>query len=181
MTGPNTIRPIIQRLIGRISGANGGNAGAELALILPLLLVLLFAGLEAGNFIWTQHKLVEAVRDGARYASRLDLADFCPAFAPAVQDRIKLITRTGQLADAAARPVVPGWTADMVTVTVTCDAFVKTGIYADMSDGTKGPIVVVAAANVPYSSLFHVLGAIEPDRTRPVLMGARSSAAVIGL
>lgn len=158
-----------------------GNAGAELALLLPLLLVLLFVGLEAGHFIWTQHKLAEAVRNGARYASRLDIGEFCPTFSTLARDRIVLVTRTGQLNDSAAKPLVPGWTADEVTVTVTCDAFVKTGIYADMSDGTKGPLVTVAAKDVPYPSLFHELGAVEMDSAQPLKLGAKSSAAVIGL
>ena len=44
-----------------------GSASVEFALMLPLLLILLFGGIEAGHFVWTQHKLAEAVRDGARY------------------------------------------------------------------------------------------------------------------
>ncbi|MDE2620103.1 MAG: pilus assembly protein [Sphingomonadales bacterium] len=158
-----------------------GNAGAEFALLLPLLLVLLFVGLEAGHFIWTQHKLAEAVRNGARYASRLDLAEVCPTFGSTVRDRVALVTRTGQLTDAAAKPLVPGWTDAEVSVTVTCDAFVRTGIYADMSDGTRGPLVTVEARNVPYPSLFHALGAVELDPTAPLKLSARASAAVIGL
>ena len=158
-----------------------GNAGAELALILPLLLLLLFVGLEAGHFIWTQHKLAEAVRNGARYAARLDIAEVCPTFGSTVRDRIALVTRTGQLADTAAKPLVPGWTDAEVSVTITCDAFVKTGIYADMSDGTRGPLVTVEAKDVPYPSLFHALGAVELDPAKPLKLSARASAAVIGL
>jgi len=165
----------------RFVSDRSGNAGAELALLLPLLLVLLFVGLEAGHFIWTQHKLAEAVRNGARYASRLDIDEFCPTFSTLARDRIVLVTRTGQLDDSAAKPLVPGWTSGEVTVTVTCDAFVKTGIFADMSDGTKGPLITVMAKDVPYPSLFHELGAVELDRTKPLKLGAKASAAVIGL
>ena len=40
-----------------------GAAAVEMVLLVPLLLVLLFGGLEAGHFIWTEHKLIEGVRE----------------------------------------------------------------------------------------------------------------------
>lgn len=153
-----------------------GNAGAEMALMLPLLLLLLFVGLEAGHFIWTQHKLTEAVRNGARYASRLDVVQVCPEFDAGALARIKLLTRTGQLSDSAAKALVPGWTEDQVTISRFCGAFVETGIYSDLH-GEKAPLVSVQAKDVPYSSLFGVLGVIDPD----IKLNARSNAAVIGL
>ncbi|HMO67131.1 MAG TPA: TadE/TadG family type IV pilus assembly protein [Novosphingobium sp.] len=158
-----------------------GAAAAELALILPFLLALLFGGFEAGNFIWTHHKLVTAVRDRARFASRMDVQAVCngatPVMSAPLRDRIVLLTRTGQIDDANARPRVPDWEAGQVTVTVSCRAFAATGIYENL--GEAGPVVTVEATGVPYRSLFGRLGIIEAaDEAR---MTARSSAAVIGI
>jgi Flp pilus assembly protein TadG len=61
-------------LLDRFARNTAASASVEFALMVPMLVVLLFGGAEAGHFVWTQHKLVEAVRDGARYASRLPVA-----------------------------------------------------------------------------------------------------------
>lgn len=154
-------------------------ASVEMALLLPLLVALLFGSLEAGHFVWTQHKLVEAVRDGARYASRLQVDHVCNGatsiLTTADSDTVKLLTRTGQVANTSAGPVVPGWTAAQVSVTVNCEAFVNTGIYTDY--GAAGPIVTVAATGVTYPALFGGLGVL----TRNITLTAKSNAAVIGL
>lgn len=156
-----------------------GSAAVELVLMLPLMLLLLFGSFEAGNFIWSHHKLVEAVRNGARFASRLDVPAVCdgttPVISPTTVDEIKLLTRTGQIGDAAQRPLVIGWTDDQIDVTVSCGAFVDTGIYSELEGA--GPVVTVTATGVPYPSLFDWLGIFNPD----IRMTARSSAAVIGL
>jgi hypothetical protein len=152
-----------------------------MALILPFLLALLFGGFEAGNFIWTHHKLVTGVRDGARFASRMDVQEVCngaTAVMPAqMRDRIILLTRTGQIDDINARPRVPGWEPGQVSVDVDCQAFAATGIYENL--GEAGPVVTVEAVGVPYRSLFGRLGIIEADGA--ARMTARSSAAVIGI
>lgn len=152
-----------------------GAAAFELALLLPLALILLFGGFEAGHFIWTQHKLTEAVRNGARYASRLPVENLCGGAASSAIGDIKRVTRTGQLADASANAQIPGWTDGQVSVTIACEGFVDTGIYEDL--GKAGPLVTVEAVGVPYPSLFGTLGVIDPDIT----MTAHSSAAVTGL
>ena len=155
-----------------------GASATELALMLPLLLVLMFVGVEGGHIIWTQHKLTEAVRDGARFASRLPVDAYCisgsPVTSPGTIAEIKRVTRTGQLATDGA-VAVPGWSEDEVAVEVACAAFVNTGIYRDLD--TAGPIVTVRAHSVSYPSLFGRLGVIDPTIT----MTARSSAPVIGL
>ena len=55
-----------------------GAVAAEMALVTPMLIVLMFAGFEAGHFLWSEHKAVEGVRAGVRYASRLPLTEVCP-------------------------------------------------------------------------------------------------------
>jgi len=158
-----------------------GAAAVEMALLVPLLVLLLFGGFEAGHFIWTQHKLVEAVRDGARFAGRLNINQLCDGgtmvMTSATEDSIKLITRTGQLASTTAQPKVAGWSDAEVAVTVQCNAaeFVDTGIYTEL--GSNGPIVRVSAEDVPYPSLFHSLGIIDTT----FALSASSNAPVIGL
>lgn len=162
----------------RFLADHAGAAAAEMALILPFVLVLLFGGLEAGNFIWTHHKLVQGVRDGARFASRIEVQQVCRNGAVILDaDRIadiKRITRTGQLTDADARPRIIGWDDAEVSVDVECNAFVDTGIYRELDE--RGPLVTVSAT-VPYPSLFGLFGILGPQYR----MTAQSRAAVIGL
>lgn len=156
-----------------------GAAATEFALILPMLLIVLFGGSEAGHFVWTQHKLTEAVRNGARFAARLQVNQVCDGPTSVLTgtdlNNIQLLTRTGQLADAQARPVVRGWTDSQVDVEVSCESYVATGIYSDL--GAAGPILTVRAENVPYPYLFGTLGSLGGS----IVLNAKSSAAVIGL
>ena len=167
------------RGVGRLHREQRGSAGAEFALVLPMLLVLLFAGLEAGHFIWTQHKLAEGVRDGARFAARMNINDVCgtSSVVDPIKAQVRLLTRTGQLADANARPRVPGWTDGQVVVDFpgNCQAFMPTGIYSDL--GRNGPLVTVTATNVAYPSLFQSLGVLSST----IQLTAKSNAAVTGL
>lgn len=153
-------------------------AATEFALILPMLIVVMFGGSEAANFVWTQHKLTEGVRDGVRYASRLNINRVCNGATSVLADpelsNIKRITRTGQIA-TGHKQTVPGWTDAQVSVVVACQAYVNTGIYSNL-DGA-GPIVTVSAQNVAYPSLFERLGNIQ----RTVSLNAKASTAVIGI
>ncbi len=54
------------RALRRLMGSNGGAAAAEMALVTPLLLIIMAGGLEVGNYFMDEHRLVKAVRDGAR-------------------------------------------------------------------------------------------------------------------
>ncbi|MFM5949600.1 MAG: TadE/TadG family type IV pilus assembly protein [Novosphingobium sp.] len=156
-----------------------GSASVEFALILPLLILLLFMGSEAGHFVWTQHKLTEGVRNGVRYASRLPIDKLCDGPTSVLADpelsEVVQITRTGRAGDGQALATVPGWTAGTVSVTVSCEAFVDTGIYTNLD--ARGPIVTVRAMNVPYPSLFKALGQL-PGTIR---LNATANTAGIGL
>jgi Flp pilus assembly protein TadG len=164
-------------MIGRFLRNRKASASAEFALSLPMMLALMFGGFEAGHYFWTEHKLVKAVRDGARYASRLPVEDLCDGanvvMSTAILTNIQNVTATGTLGGTA--PKVPGWDPDDVTVTVGCQDFVATGIYTGL--GEAGPMVTVATGGVTYPSLFNGLGFI--DSTFQV--GAHSSAAVVGI
>ena len=56
-----------------------GAAAAEMALILPLVLTMMFATFEGAWYLVCEHRVIKGVRDAARYAARLDRAQFtCP-------------------------------------------------------------------------------------------------------
>lgn len=148
-----------------------------MALVTPMLLTLMFGGFEAGHFLWSEHKAIEGVRAGVRYASRLPITTVCPASGTvpsSVVDNIKNVTRTGKLATNAA-PIVPGWTNAQVTVTFRCGTYLSTGIYATL--GGQGATVTVASNNLYYPSIFKTLGVIDATYK----LNAWSSAAVIGI
>ena len=150
-----------------------GTAAAEFVLALPMMLALMIGAMEAGHYFWTQHKIVKSVRDGVRYAARLDVADLCANDAQTLTD-IRNVTATGQVPGGGI-PKVPGWNPANVVVTISCDSFVSTGIYSDL--GEKGPLVTVASSAVPYPSLFDALGFIDGK----FALSAQSSTAVMGV
>lgn len=170
-------------MIARYLNDDRGSPSAEFALMLPALIVLLFGGFEAGNFMWTQHKLVTAVREGARYASRLPIENFCNGTAEnldtTAETAIKTLTVTGLLPDAQgspqARARVQGWTINDVIVQPDCDGFAATGIYTQL--GHAGPTVRVSTGSVAYPSLLNGLGVLD----NAIRLAARSDSAVIGI
>jgi hypothetical protein len=174
--------------------AQGGSAASEFALTLPMMLVLLFGGMEAGHFVWTQHKLAEAVRDGARYAGRIPMNSVCEGtdevLSQQTRDDIILLTRTGQVVNPDAPPKVPGWTADEVTVEPNCanTAFMDTGLYSEYAatyPGAKGPVLVVSADDVAYPWMFRLLGSmmsgITGNGTNPLDIGLQASSISPGI
>jgi Flp pilus assembly protein TadG len=160
---------MIRRFLLNRSGA----AAAEFVLTLPMMFALMFGAMEAGHFFWTQHKIVKSVRDGVRYATRLDVNDLCANDAQALAD-IRSVTATGQVA-AGGLPKVPGWNPANVTVSVSCDSFVDTGIYSDL--GQKGPLVTVSSSAVRYPSILARLGFIDDS----FHLSAQASSAVMGI
>ena len=113
------------------------------------------------------------MRDGARFASRLDIGRLC-AGDTALEAEIQNITATGQLA-AGGTSKVPDWESADVQVVIECDEFVDTGIYADLGEG--GPMVTVDSGPVAYPSILSGLGFIDDT----INLSARSSAAVMGI
>jgi Flp pilus assembly protein TadG len=152
-----------------------GNAAAEMALVLPLLLVLMFGTFELGHYFYSEHIVQKAVRDAARYASRLPITNY-PACVPTAgaEQQIRRVARTGA-PDGSTSARLRGWTADsMTTVTVVCDTSgTYAGIYTVYPFPDGVPTVTVAAT-VPYMSLFGALGLGNPSLN----MRAESEAAV---
>lgn len=154
-----------------------GTAAAEMALVMPILIVLMFGSFELGNYFLSEHVVVKAVRDGARYASRRSFSDFtCPnTLSGDVVDKVRNITRTGQLSGGTGR--LSNWTdGTTITVSLNCTAITGgnySGIYKGM---TNLPRVKVSAV-VPYNSLFNDLGFTSSTLS----LRAESEAAVMGL
>ena len=134
-----------------------GAAAAEMALMIPVLLIFMFVGFEAGHYFYTEHKVIKAVREGARYGGRLSWANFpCGgAISGTAESQIITVTRTGTTDDTAP-PRVPGMETSDITVSFTCDAsYVDSGIFKGKSGGA--PILLVQA-RTGYNSLFGQLG-----------------------
>lgn len=163
--------------------AREGSAAAEMALVAPMLIGLMFGSFELGNYFMSEHAVAKAVRDGARFASRLPASTYiCPAggadgsagsfatgtAAVLAQSQIKNVTRTGSIVDDPVNvpPRLRYWTAAQesaplpngspITLTVTCRlASTYTGIFS----GIEGNVpVITVAANVHYPSLLGQLG-----------------------
>jgi hypothetical protein len=148
-----------------------GAAASEMALMLPMLLAIMFGGFEAGHYFYTEQKIIKAVRDGARFAGRLQWASFpCDgSIDPTSESDIVNVTRTGTL-DDQADPRIAGWDADLIVVTYACDAdFEDDGIFKGTTGGAP---VVQVSATAEYPSLFETLGFI--DSTASVAASAQA-------
>jgi Flp pilus assembly protein TadG len=168
-----------------------------MALVTPFLLALMFGATELGNYFLTEHALEKQVRDGARFASRLELnsayscsSDPSTVFAdPDANDKIIKVTKDGAV-NGSGRPRWTGYwsrtcSGESQTVTVTIRCVPKddidqantgnTGIYTSLG-GTDIPVVKVAGA-MQYSSVLGSLG----FGTSSICLRAESEAAVTGL
>lgn len=164
---------------------SNASAAAELALVTPMLVVLMFGSFEMGNYFLSEHVVIKAVRDGARYAARLNFTNYSCTSAGTgktpggtVVNDTRNVVRTGQVT-TGGNPRLVGWT-DVTTITVTYDCVDPasaspsyTGIYNGMPNV---PVVKVSAA-VPYASLFKNLGFTSASLT----LNAESQSAVMGL
>lgn len=184
-------------MIRRLFPDTRAAAATEFALSLPMMLALLFVGMEAGHFFWSEHKLVKAVRDGARYAARANIEDVCQFQADGslvnrtdqrfqtLAANIRALTATGALAstDANGQPAytglpptkVPGWDISSIVVEQHCGEFVDSGIYGQI--GTEGPLVTISSGPVAYPAILNGLGVLDTTIT----IQAEASAAVMGI
>lgn len=155
------------RLLRSLLGDTSAAAAAEMVMIVPAVVVLMFGSMELGNYFLLEHAVTKQVRDGARYASRLTLADAatysCPGTVYADGDantKIINVTRTGSVdASTTGRFPTTFWTAcpgaQAVTVSMRC---VAKGSYAGIYATLDTIPVVTVRADVAYQSLFSTLG-----------------------
>ena len=148
----------------------------EMAMALPIMFALLFGAFELGHYFMSEHAVVKAVRDGARYAARRPEYTGCTPSSDLIEET-RNVTRTGQVA-AGGTPRLPVWTdPNTITVTAACDTagtYSTSGIYETYADGAT---VVTVQAAVPYTSILGQLGLADVSLT----LNARSEAAVTGL
>ena len=144
-------------MVARLLRQEKGAAAAEMALVAPLLMIIMFGSMELGHYFYSEHVVVKAVRDGARFASRQGFADFtCPStIGGTVVNDTQNVTRTNTVSGSGT-PRLGGWTQNStVTVTLRCDT---SGTYVSFYQGLGGVPVVTVTAVVPYSSLFQMIG-----------------------
>jgi Flp pilus assembly protein TadG len=165
------------KIVPRLLRARDGSAAAEMAMVLPLMLILIFGAFELGYYFLSEHVVDKAVRDASRYAARLPLSDYpgCTSVDSTAEQQIQRVARTGDPDGTTAR--LAGWTTDsMTTVAVNCPgtgSYANAGIYTDFPNGAP---VVTVTAQVPYNTLFGLLGL----GTATLTLNASQQAAVIG-
>lgn len=174
------------RTLRRLLRDKCGSAAVEMALVTPLMLVVMLGSVEVGNYFYDEHRLVKAVRDGARYAARQSFSSYssvCPSGQPAapIPANAKLMTQKGTL-DSTAQDLLPNWSNATFSISVTCvnslasggaTPYALGGIYA----ATSAPTVLVSVS-IPYKSLF---GTAFGVKTPGITLNATQSAAVMGL
>lgn len=160
------------------------SAAAELALSLPLLLALLCGSVELGNYFMTEHVIVKAVRDGARYAARQSFSNYTDCSGGTVNSTVVSNTQTVvKQGLASGGSDLINWTGATIGVTMSCSTSATStdygtenmgGIYNDRTDGA--PLVTVTAS-VPY---YAVLGAFG-FRGIGITLNASEQSAVMGI
>jgi len=166
-------------LLRRLLANNGGAAAAEMALVTPLLLLIMAGGLEVGNYFMDEHRLVKAVRDGARFAARKDFTNFATCDAEpggTVASDTRTLVRTSYLANGTDQ--LSNWSGGTISVTTRCStgngSVTYGGIYKDMANGARK---VEISASVTYLPVLAPLGINFIGST----LNAKQEAAVAGV
>lgn len=150
----------------RLLRSTRGAAAVEMALVTPLLLIIMMGSFELGNYFMNEHKLVKAVRDGARFAARQNFSNYDACLGSpggTVVADTRTLVMTGLLSGGTNK--LRNWTATTVNVTMNCSATVDgqpmSGIYRDRKDASgtlTGAPRVTVTATVPYQSVLGSLG-----------------------
>lgn len=168
-----------------LTRSTSGTAAAEMALVSPLLIILMFGAFELGNYFLSEHVVVKAVRDGARYASRLNFSNYPCTGASAnntpsgtVVDDTRNLVRTGQVASGGTARLTNWSSGTTITVSYDCIAAGSaspsyTGIYLGKS---FVPVVRVSVQSLDYYSLFNNVGLSSSTLT----LNAEAKSAVMG-
>jgi hypothetical protein len=151
--------------LARLLPDTHANAAVEMALVLPLLLALLFSAAEGANYFYNEHVLVQAVRDGARYAARQDMANFVSCTGSpggtVVADTTNIV-ENGLLSGGTPRFPYTGATIDVTTsCTTSTGGQTMGGLYNGVTNSggsAVGAPIVTVAAKVPYTPLLQSFG-----------------------
>ena len=165
----------------RLFSSTGGAAAAETALVLPLLLLLICSCIELGNYFLDEHRLIKAVRDGARYAARQNIGLFTGCSGSpggTVVANTQNIVMTGLL--SGGDDYLPNRSSATINVTIVgCSATTQGGMYSGLKNGAGAAVgapVVEVRASVPYASAMHAFGFTGSGFT----LNASQQAAVTG-
>ncbi len=171
--------------LARLFKCRSGAAAAEMAVVLPFLVLIIAGAAEIGYYFYEQNRLVESVRDAARYAGRQPFIEYSActgAPSAAVVADTKLVAQKGSL-DATANDLLWGWgeTGEAFAVTMSCATTVTHsgstetmgGIYGNNPGGAP---TVVVDASLPHRTVFGFLG-IPLNLT----LNAQQEAAVMGI
>ena len=139
-----------------------GSALVEFSLSVVLLTAVFGGSFEFGYAIYTYNMLVNAVRDGARYASMkpYDSSTSTPstAFQTAVQDMVAYGDPSGN----TTTPVVRGLAPSNVQLTVTMNGSAPTEIAVSITGFSLDAIFGTIQLNSRPSSTFPYLGIPTP-------------------
>lgn len=176
--------------VRRLLRDHDATAAVEMALVSPLLLIILFGSVELGNYFMNEHNLVQAVRDGARFAARQSFTNYtgCSG-APGgtVVADTKNVVMNAALSGGSL--TTPDLTSSEISLSVSCVASTggqnMLGIYRSRFGGTCdgssasgcAQVVTVSATSVSYRSILGSFG-FSGAGTR---MNASSQAAVTGI
>jgi Flp pilus assembly protein TadG len=176
---------MIRSLLRRFGRNERGAAAAEMALVTPLLLLIMAGGLEVGNYFMDEHRLVKAVRDGARYVARKDFTYFQNCDAAPVDTVVPIenvvadtqaLIRTSYLSGGTDQ--LSNWTGGTISVTTRCSTGDGTtnyaGIYKGMANGARK---VEISASVNYLPVLAPFGFSLMGAT----LNAKQEAAVSGV
>ena len=149
---------MIRRILRRCARNERGAAAVEMAPIWMSPPVDNLSGLEIGNYFMDEHRLVKAVRDGARFAARKDFTFFATCNATpggtVATDTEKLV-RTSLLANGSDQLAN---LSGAVTVTTKCStgsgSVVYSGIYKGMTSGARYVEVSATADYLPVLAPF---------------------------
>lgn len=161
-------------------------AAVEMALVAPLLLILMMGSFELGNYFLDEHKLVKAVRDGARFAGRQSFTNYsCPGGSTpggTVVADTQNVVKTGLLSGGTAR-LPKTWT---ISVTFECKTDLRggssnppSGIYNPSSGSAYAPVVTVSAT-LPYTPVLASYGFTGSSGGTVLSLNANQQSAVMG-
>jgi Flp pilus assembly protein TadG len=95
----------------RFARRDRGSQLVELAITLPVILILMAAGAEFGRFFYTYTTLTNAVRSGARHASKWEIGSSWT-----IPETEKMVVY-GDYSNTSNGPILPGLTTGNVKVT----------------------------------------------------------------
>jgi hypothetical protein len=124
--------------IRRFFRQEGGSQLVELALVLPIMLVLMGAAAEFGRFFYTYSTLENAVRAGARHASKWRITE------PWEFPETSRMVVYGDFSDTSKGPILPGLSTSNVSIT------------ANGPSANKIDSVTVKIVNYQYQPIFDV-------------------------